>query len=166
MRRRICIAGAAISVGSLAVGTAAALAAAKPVAKVTCKTVQVIAVAQGDTDVIPPVPNGTEYGSATCGKLLGSGLETDTFHVPDSGDTLAKYSLYFPTGTIHGKYDLVPQAGDFNPNNLLETDYLGTLTITGGTGTLQGAKGTGTMSCKTLDGIHLKCTDKLKLTKL
>jgi len=31
------------------------------------------------------------------------------------------------------------------------------------TGTLSGITGTGTMTCKTLDGIHTTCTDRLKL---
>jgi hypothetical protein len=74
--------------------------------------------------------------------------------------------MYFHTGAIHGQFKLIPQEGSFNGSNFNEVDWLGTLTILGGTGTYQGAKGTGTMKCKTLDGIHTTCTDKLKLTKL
>ena len=86
--------------------------------------------------------------------------------MPDSGVNQATYQMYFPTGTIHGKYALTPSEGDFGPTTFTETDYLGTLTITGGTGTYKGAKGIGTMTCNTLDGIHTTCTDRLKLTKL
>jgi hypothetical protein len=36
--------------------------------------------------------------------------------------------------------------------------------IIGGTGAYQGMKGTGTMTCKSLDGgVHATCNDKLKL---
>lgn len=138
----------------------------KPVAKSTCKTDMGITVAVGDSEVTPPVAQGVEFGSAKCGKVFGKGVQRDSFLVPDSGDNKASYVLYFPTGTIHGKYVLTPQEGDFSTTSFTEADYLGTLTITGGTGTYQGAKGVGTMTCKTLDGIHTTCTDKLKLARL
>jgi hypothetical protein len=180
VRRRICTIGAILSVASLVFGGVAAAAVKraakhgakpkpvgfKPVAKSTCKTDTGITVARGDNTVTPPVANGVEFGSARCGKLFGKGVERDSFQVPDSGENKATYVLYFPTGTIHGKYVLTPQEGDFGPSSFTETDYLGTLTITGGTGTYKGAKGVGTMTCKTLDGIHTTCTDKLKLARL
>jgi hypothetical protein len=78
----------------------------------------------------------------------------------------ASFQLYFLTGTLDGKYVLTPQEGNFSPTTFTETDYLGTLTITGGTGAYKGAKGTGTMTCTTPDGIHTTCTDKLKLKKI
>jgi hypothetical protein len=170
VRRRICVVGAALSAASLGFGAVSATAAKSPagtnVTKVTCKTNVGIMVAGSDTGVTPPVQKGAEYGIAVCGKLLGSGVQADKFSVPDTGNTLAQYQMYLPTGTIHGKYKLIPQEGSFNGSNFNEVDTLGTLTITGGTGTYQGAKGTGTMKCKSLDGIHTTCTDKLKLTKL
>jgi hypothetical protein len=181
VKRRICIVGAMLSVASLAFGGGAAAAAKhvakhgakpkssagfKPVAKSTCKTDMGITVAVGDSNVTPPVAQGVEFGSARCGKVFGKGVQRDAFLVPDSGENKASYVLYFPTGTIHGKYVLTPQEGDFTPTSFTETDYLGTLTITGGTGTYEGAKGVGTMTCKTLDGIHTTCTDKLKLARL
>ncbi len=170
MRRRILAVGVALGTASLALGaisaTAATKRAVKPLAKVSCVTSVGIMVAPGDSGVTPPVQQGAEYGGASCGKLLGNGVQADSFNVPDSGDVLSHYRLYFRTGTLHGSYDLVPQEGSFNGSNFSEVDYLGTLTITGGTGAYQGAKGLGTMTCKTLDGIHTSCTDRLKLTKL
>jgi hypothetical protein len=166
----MCLVGAALSTVPLALGVAPAMAAQssakkqkpKPV-NTTCKTDVGIMVAAGDDSVTPPVASGHEYGTAVCGKALGHGVQGDTFRVPDTGDTLATFTLYLPGGTIRGKYDLTPQEGTFN---FLETDYLGTLTVKGGSGLFQGAKGSGTMTCKTLDGIHTSCTDKLKLTQL
>jgi hypothetical protein len=170
VRRRICVIGAALSVGSLAIGAVAASAAptstSKAITKVTCKTATGISVAQGDSSVTPPVAQGTEYGPVRCGKGLGDGVLSVAFKVPDSGNTLGVFKAFLTAGTLHGKYTLVPQEGTFSATSFNETDYLGTMTITGGTGAYQGAKGTGKMVCKTLDGIHTTCTNRLKLTRL
>lgn len=166
MRGRLYVVSAALVVGLMMLLGGTALAAGKkkgkaaPTTHVKCSTNTSIAVASGDTDVLPPVQQGSEYGTASCGKL-GRGVQSDSFNVPDSGDTIAKYWLYFPTGAVHGTYDLTPQPG--TQVNFLETDWTGTLKVLGGTGAFKGAKGTGTMTCKTLDGIHTTCTDKLKL---
>ena len=65
--------------------------------------------------------------------------------------------------------DVLSVSGN-HASRVLEIDavqaVLSGLTITGGTGTYAGAKGVGTMTCKTLDGIHTTCTDKLKLKQL
>src|SRR5450755_135393 len=170
VRRRICLLGAALA-APLAFGVAVALAKTTkaPKAKtvtVTCRTQVGIMVGPGDISVFPPVAQGKEYGSAVCGKLLGSGVQSDAFTVPDSGDSVASYKLWLPTGTIHGTFDLTPQEGSFIPTSFSQTDYLGTLTVTGGTGLFKGARGTGTSVCTTPDGIHTTCTDKFKFTKL
>lgn len=165
MRRRFCLVGAALSIGSLAFGAVTATAAtSSPVTKVKCVTNLGITVAAGDSSVTPPVSKGAEYGTAVCGKVLGRGVQADTFNVPLTGNVLSSYTMYFPTGTIHGKYVLTPQEGSFT--NFEESDYLGTWTIVGGTGAYKGAKGTGTSTCTTLDGIHTTCTDHLKLKTL
>jgi hypothetical protein len=170
VRRRICLLGAALSASPLAFGVVApAVANSKtthkttPAAKaghVTCTTNVAVTIAAGDTGVTPPAQQGTEYGTASCGKLFGPGVQTDKFTVADTGDTVADYTLYFRTGSIHGTYDLTPQEGAFN---FLAVDYLGTLKVAGGTGAFQGMKGTGDMTCTSLDGIHTTCKDKLKL---
>lgn len=164
MRRRICLVGAALSVCSLAFiagpATAASAKSNSPVHTVTCSTKTSISVANGQNDVLPPVSQGQEYGSAHCGGGLGGGVETDSFKVPLSGDTIAKYTIYLNAGTVHGTYDLTPTSGSLN---FLETTWTGTLKVLGGTGAYKGAAGTGTLACKTLDGIHTTCTDKLKL---
>jgi hypothetical protein len=168
VKRRICLVGAALSVALLAFGVTSAAAKTskptKPTTKgtpVTCTTNVGVMIAPGDTGVTPPVDQGAEYGPVSCQKV-GTGVQADVFTVPDSGDTLASYTWYFKTGTLHGKFDLTPQQGNFN-GDFLEVDYLGTLTVTGGTGAWAGTKGTGTMTCTTLDGIHTSCRDKLRL---
>lgn len=165
MIRRICVVGAALSAGSLVFGAMEATAASTIApTKVACITKVAIMIDPAATVVVPPVQQGTEYGAAKCGKLLGSGVQRDSFMVPDSGDLVANYTLYFPTGTLHGRYDLVPQEGSFTGTNFSEVDYLGTLKVLGGTGAFQGIKGTGKMKCTTPDGIHTSCTDRFKLT--
>jgi hypothetical protein len=170
VRRRICLVGAALSAGPLTLGVAPALAAKskankqKPKPIVTaCSTNVGIMIGAADTGVTPPVANGREYGTATCGKVLGPGVQSDTFTIPDSGDTVARFTLFFRSGELHGKYDLTPGEGSAN---FLESDFTGTMTVTGGSGAFFGAHGTGTMTCKTLDSIHTSCRDKLKLTQL
>jgi hypothetical protein len=167
VRRRICLVGAALSASSLAFGVAPVLAAKKKMTKPaikavspTCTTNVGIMIPSSASEITPPVQSGNEYGTASCGGVLGRGVQSDTFSVPDSGDTVAIYTLYFHGGTIHGTYHLIPQEGSFS---FLTVNYRGTLTIKGGSGAFLGAKGTGTMTCETLDGIHATCTDKLKL---
>jgi hypothetical protein len=142
-----------------------ALAASKKapptkIVKVACTTNVAIMIARGDNGVTPPVQQGSEYGSSVCGRPLGQGVQADGFTVAATGDTVAKYSLYFHGGSIHGSYDLSPQESPFN---FLQVNYTGTLKVTGGTGAFVGMTGTGTMTCATLDGVHTTCTDKLKL---
>jgi hypothetical protein len=136
--------------------------AAKKATRVTCSTSTSIAVANGASQVSPPVASGDEFGSASCG-ALGSGVQWDSFTVPTSGDTVAKYVLYLKAGTIRGTYDLTPQSGQLN---FLSTDWDGTLKVLGGTGAYKGVTGTGTMKCGTGDGIHTSCRDRLKLKGL
>jgi len=170
VKRRICLVGAALSVCPLVFGAGPALAAGKTKSKtkaakptmhqVACTTATGIMIASGESTVSPPASQGVEYGTASCGVLLGGGVQKDSFTVPTSGDTLASFGMYFRTGTLHGTYDLTPEQGQLN---FLETDWTGTMKVLSGTGTLKGITGTGTMTCKTLDGIHTTCTDRLKL---
>ena len=178
MRRRICLAGVlAVSASPLAIGIAPATAAkSKPKTPkstpttpttngvtVTCTTNVGIMIDSGDTGVLPPVQQGTEYGTVKCGKLLGQGVQADAFTVsPITGNTQAHYTLFFHTGSVHGTYTLVPQEAELN---FLEVDYLGKLTLGGGTGAYRGLKGTGKMTCQSLDGIHTTCKLELGLPK-
>jgi hypothetical protein len=156
--------GAALSVVPLAFGVAAAAAhtqAAVAPIKVVCKTSLSIAIAPGATSVdANNVPSGHEYGSATCGKFLGQGVQADRFSTDSSGVLVVKYTMYFATGTLRGTYDLTAQNDSLN---FLASDYVGTLTVKGGTGTYKGTTGTGTTTCSTPDGVHSACTTHLKL---
>jgi len=165
VKRHIRLAAVALCVAPLATGGVAA-AAAKQSKKVKvkpttvyCRTNVSVQVPAGATDIVPPPTQGAEYGPAACGRL-GNGVQADTFTVPASGDTLAKFTWYLSTGTVTGTYDLTPQEGTLN---FLSVTYTGVLKVTGGTGPFVGLKGTGTMTCSTPDSVHTSCTDKLAL---
>jgi hypothetical protein len=166
VKRRICLVGATLSVCLLASVAGTALAASSKSSgkstKVSCSVSTSIAVASGQTGVLPPVAQGNEYGTSNCG-TLGSGVQKDSFTVPLSGDTVAKYTMYFGAGTIHGTFDLSPMSSSLN---FLASTWTGTLKVLGGTGAYKGVTGTGTMKCGSQDGIHVACTDKLHLKNL
>jgi hypothetical protein len=170
VRRRISIVGAALTAGLLAVGVAIAPAASTKPAKpkpvtVTCTTAVSTATPPGQSALVPPVMQGTDYGTVKCsGKQFGHGVHTDTFTVPDSGDTVGTYTQYFDAGSIHGKFDLTPgEASPPTTDTILASTYTGTETVAGGTGVYVGIKGTGTSTCASPDDIHTTCTIKLKL---
>lgn len=171
MRRRICLVGAALSAVPLALGFGATALAAqshpthssRTAVTTTCTTQVGVMIPSGSYDVTPPASSGHEYGTASCGKMLGRGVQSDKFVVPDSGDTVATFTWFLPTGTIHGKFDLTPEGSSFD---FLATDYVGDLTVSGGSGTFRSAQGTGTMTCHSPDGVRTECTDKLKLKSL
>ena len=170
MRRRIGLLGAVVAVSAMGVPPATSGAASKHkprhpaliTSKAQCKTQVAVMVAAGDSGVTPPVQSGREFGDSTCGKTLGEGVQRDSFTVDDAGDTQSTFSWFFRTGTLHGSYSLAPQEGSLN---FLNVDYVGTMTVSGGTGTLKGTFGTGAMACTSADGIHTTCTTHLKLKK-
>jgi hypothetical protein len=175
--RRISLVGLALVACSLVVAVAVAVApagAATSAAKVpkpkpvkihtNCTSNVSIVVPAGQNDVVPPVAQGREYGSISCPKM-GTGVESETLLLNDSGNLTGTYTKYFPTGSVHGTYMLIP--GDSLPSGPTTFDsatYTGTETVTGGTGVYKNVAGKGTSTCSTPDSVHLSCRDKLKLT--
>lgn len=175
MKRRICLVGATLAAGSLMAGMAIDSAATAKVVKkksqtpvvvtVTCSTAVTTEIPAGETQFTPPATQGTDYGTVKCGgRRFPQGVQSDTWTVPDSGDTVGSYRQYFNQGTIHGGFDLTPTESQTpTQDNIAATDYTGTVTVTGGTGVYTGVKGTGTSTCSSPDDIHLRCLVKLKL---
>jgi hypothetical protein len=168
VKRRVCLVATVMSAVPLAFGVAVATAAktkhakAKPLL-VTCRTNVSITIAAGQTAVTPPVSAGGEYGSAVCNKLFGTGIQADHFVVSQSsGDTIGRFTWYFPTGVVKGTYDLTPQEGSIL-TGFASASYLGTITIKSATGPFKGYTGTATATCTSPDSIHTSCVDKLKL---
>jgi hypothetical protein len=115
--------------------------------------------------VIPPVQQGSQYGPLRCGKLLGSGIQAESFTLLDSGDLQGKYAQYFGTGTVHGTFALTPQ--DTGPPSSTTTfanvAYTGTVDVLGGTGAFRKAAGKGKLACASTDGVHFSCTETVRI---
>jgi hypothetical protein len=166
----------AISVCALLVAGAGMALAAKanssPSAKasrvVKCHVYLSTAPGANSAQVDQPPSGGRQYGPAQCPtKGLGSGIEADKFTVPVSGDLVGTYYQYFSTGTIRGKFDLVPQeAPPLSSTSFANESFTGTVSVTGGTGSLKGIKSekAGVMKCTSPDTVHLACTETVKVT--
>lgn len=177
MKRRICLVGIALAAVPFAVGISAATAATKSTTKHAAKTTVVrchlslsTVPPAGSPAVDQPPAQGDQYGPVHCrGASFGWGVEKNSFTVPDSGDTVGSYAQYFGGGSIRGKFDLSPQegSGDISSTSFTSESWTGTVTVTGGTGTLAKAKGkTGTIKCTSDDSVHLTCTETVKLKQL
>ena len=177
MKRRICLAGTALAVVPFAIGMSVATAATKSTTKsatqamvVKCHLAVSTVPPAGAAAVDQPPSQGDQYGTVHCaGASFGWGVQKDSFKVPDSGDTVGSYAQYFGGGSIHGKFDLSPSeaSGDLTGAGFASESWTGTVTVTGGTGTLAKASGKkGTMKCTSDDSVHLTCTERLKLKQL
>jgi hypothetical protein len=96
-------------------------------------------------------------------------VESDAFKVPLSGDSVGSYAQYFGTSSIHGKFKLTPGegSGNISQGSFESESWVGTVTVTGGTGQYAGAAGTkGVLKCTSGDTVHLRCTEKIGLSKL
>lgn len=169
--RRIYLAAIAMAASSLAVAIIVAPAGAKtkhkpkaaPMVKVTCHVSEAILPPAGSDEVVPPVDQGQAYGSASCGSL-GSGVQSASMVLQQSGDTTGNWWKYFRTGAVYGTYDLTPGSSlPTNPANFAAGSYTGVLVVTGGTGAMKGVTGTGASTCNTPDSVHFSCTEQLKL---
>lgn len=151
----------AVGVVATSVATAAKHSAA---VKPTCFMALSAQIQPGETAINPADTSGANTGSIKCGKLLGAGLAQLSFTMPASGNLVGAAQEYFALGSMHGKYVLVPD--DPTSDSFSAASYTGTMTIKGGTGAFQMAKGTGKLKCTTTDSIHLSCVEHLKLTSL
>lgn len=173
MRRRICLVGMAIAAIPFAIGISVATAATKSTAKpvvLKCRISLGTVPPPGSPAVDQPPSNGAQYGIVHCGGAsFGWGVEQTTFKVPDSGDTVGKYAQYFGGGSIRGKFDLSPQegSGSLSSSSFESESWAGKITVISGTGALANAAGKkGILKCTSDDTVHMKCTEKLRLTSL
>jgi hypothetical protein len=173
VRRRMCLVWSAIAAAPLVVGfgvTAAAAkgTAAKPVATLKCHITLSTMPPPGSPAVDQPPSQGVQYGPVNC-RGAGSGVQGDTFKVPLSGDNVGSYVQYFGTSSIRGEFNLTPTegSGSISQGSFESESWVGTLTVTGGTGQYAGAAGTkGVLKCTSGDTVHLRCTETMPLTKL
>jgi hypothetical protein len=162
--------GAAITATAvLSLGVAESLAAGKggKATRTTCKLSLTTQIPSGSTTATPGTESGSQFGGARCHGQLGGGVQADTFSLMSSGNLQGRYRQYFDLGSIAGSYTLSPVAGSPPSQTTFSTQgYAGKARITAGTGTYQGARGTATLSCSSLDGVHFTCTEKIRLTHM
>ncbi|HUA02983.1 MAG TPA: hypothetical protein VMB27_03700 [Solirubrobacteraceae bacterium] len=167
MRCRNWLVGTAIAAAPFVVGIGVASAAGGSSSVVLKCHISVSAVPPpGSNSVDQPPSQGFQYGTVHCGSA-GTGVEAASFKVPDSGDTVGNYTQYFGTGSVHGKFDLTPSegSGDISSTSFTSESWVGTVTVTGGTGSWAKASGKkGVLKCTSGDSVHLTCTEKLKLS--
>ena len=172
MRRAISLFAIA-SLGCALVASAGAAAAgakkatkAKPV-KLQCRVTLIQQPGAGQ-DTVLPTDAGEHYGRITCPHGFGSGVIHDSFTVPDSGDTVAKYVAFFNRGGFSGTLDLTPGEGDeLSGTSFQSASWTGTMTVAEGTGVYKGIavakNGKGKLTCTSPDTVHLKCQETISL---
>ena len=173
MRRRMWFALIVVMAASLVIGVGFAGAASpkKPAAKFTtlnCRVSLTTEPPPGSNTVNQPQAQGSQYGPIHCRTAgFGGGLEGDSFTIPDSGDTVAKYNAYFSAGSIKGSFDITPgEPGPLSSNSFSSQTWTGTMTVDGGTGVykgITGKKNSGVMNCSSPDSVHMTCTETVKV---
>jgi len=165
-----------MAVGVLAVGAAQALAAKSKsksnahktvTATVSCKISIGTMSAPGETAVVPPAAQGSQYGPVHCGGGIGSGVQSDTFKLMDSGDVQGKFAQYFGIGTVHGSFSMTPDdtGAPSSTTTFANVSYTGTINVAGGTGAYKKVTAKGTLKCSSNDGVHFSCTSRFKLSQ-
>jgi hypothetical protein len=152
---------------SLVIGVGIALAVAPKATKLTCHMSLTTAPPYGSNTVSQPAPQGSQYGPVHCGRKTGGGVVADVFTVPDSGDTVGTFTQYFTGGTIRGSFDIAPQeAGPVSLGSFESQAWMGSMKVTGGTGSYNGIKTAreGVLKCASPDSVHLVCTEKVHIT--
>jgi hypothetical protein len=170
VRRRFLFAMTAVMASSLAVGVGLAGAATPPKPKAThlnCHMQLTTTPPAGSSTVNQPTSQGSQYGPVHCPRAgFGGGVMSDSFTVPDNGNTMGTYTQYFNAGSIRGVFVLQPQeSGPISVGSFESQSWMGTVTITGGTGIYHGIKSIktpGVMTCTSPDSVHLTCTEKIR----
>jgi hypothetical protein len=152
---------------SLAVGVGLAVAAPPKATKLYCNMQLTTTPPAGSSTVNQPSSQGSQYGPVHCPRAgFGGGVMSDSFTVPDNGNTMGTYTQYFSAGSIRGTFVLEPQeSSGISVTNFESQSWLGTVKITGGTGIYHGIKSVrapGMMTCTSPDSVHLTCTEKVK----
>ena len=173
--RRIWIVVAVMAAGVLAVGATQAMAAKSKSKKapkaatrtVSCKISIGTMSAPGETAVVLPAAQGSQYGPVRCGGGIGSGIQSDTFKLMDSGDVTGKFAQYFGTGTVHGSFSMTPDdtSAPSSTTTFANVSYTGTMNVAGGTGAYKKVTAKGTLKCLSNDGVHFSCSSKFKLVQ-
>ncbi len=133
--------------------------------RATCTLALTTVAPPNSTSVEAGSAQGVNYGMSRCPTPLRVGTARQTFSESAAGHLTGKLQQWFAAGTVYGTYHLseTVTAGPPTPTSFGSARFYGTVTITGASGALRGASGTGTMSCHTLDSVHYTCTERLHL---
>jgi len=171
-RGRKYIVGVASAAGVLALAIAPAAGVAKTKkssapALVKCTANLTLQIPANTDVVLPGQTPGKELGRIKCGKQMGSGFEQFSYKIPVSGDEVGSFVAVLNKGTVKGKFDLTPQESSLGGGGLYSPATFGAVTFEGpvkhlsGTGDFAGAKGAGAANCKSPDGLHFKCVERI-----
>lgn len=177
--KRILLMGTAVSAlftAGISTATAVAASPTKTVKKTVTKTVPVSATCKlalttlapaGSTAPVAGGQQGVNAGATSCNAPLSRGFSRQSYTLDTAGDLNGKIQSWFGSGSVFGTYTLTPSSASGPPttSSFGSAAYTGTVKITGASGTLKGATGTGTLTCSTSDSVHYNCTEKLKLTQ-
>lgn len=179
MKRTTTLLAIGVATGAVAFGAVGAGASTKgaktkakaPVAKVEklqCGFTLIQQPAPGETQVLP-AESGEQYGRIKCDNpAFGWGVIYDTFKVPDSGDTVAKYTVYLKRGSYSGVLDLSPGSGDeLSDQSFTSANWSGTMSIRSTSGIYKGLTvnngGKGRLNCSSSDSVHLLCLEQISM---
>jgi hypothetical protein len=173
VKRSISLVAISVAAGVLVFSAGGAAARGKGEAKSKAVTVKCrISLTQQPEfgqDFVLPRDTGEHYGRVDCPKRgFGTGAIHDTYTVPESGDTVAKYVVYLPHGTFSGTLDLTPGEGsELSGTSFQSQSWTGTMTVGAGSGIFKGvavAKNTkGKIDCTSNDNVHLVCHQTISL---
>jgi hypothetical protein len=143
---------AVIAAAGAVVGGIGTASAAKKAKKISCTFTL--------TSQEPPTAtSGEDFGFVKCPKPFGKGLQYDKFTVAPAttttGTASGPFKDYFDTGTTKGLYKL-----NYTVTGPTSVSYTGTFKYSGGTAAFKHAKGSGTLTCTSPDGVHTTCTSK------
>jgi hypothetical protein len=163
MARKALLAGTVLVAGALLVANVAAAPAAKATS-VNCRINLVLLSEPGHVAPDPTAATGHDFGTFTCGRPLGRGVQTDSVRskpaTPTTGTASGSYSWYLSNGTVGGPFKV-----NYSVTSATAVSYKGTYRITHGTGALARVRGHGVLNCVSRDGgVHTSCQAPLTLT--
>jgi hypothetical protein len=172
IRRRIAIVGTASAAGGLALAFVPLADARSTPPKpppgstvVRCRESVTTQIPADSSQELPSASSGEQWGQIHCRSPIGVGVAKDAFTVRTAnGKMLGKFRAYFPTGTVFGRFALVPDEGSLQ--SFTTANYSGRVRIVSGSGAWSGVAGKGTDTCQSPDGLHYQCVLKLALSKL
>jgi hypothetical protein len=159
---------AALSVAALttvapANGKIAARAAKTKTKTITCNLTLFAIVPQ-------PAPTAANFGTTTCTKPFGLGVQQDssvtTRTSPTTGFFTGPFKMFFNDGTIKGTFRIAFKTTLNAAYKIVAVNYTGTLKVRFGTGKFKKVKGSGTLTGISPDLVKSALRYKLRLSGL